>query len=63
MNGVGDPAVEIDLILLGQDAAVRVPGFWRRNCNRREIAEGIRRATVIVGELYGDFGATPAKEM
>jgi hypothetical protein len=25
VHGVGDPAVEIDLILLGQDAAVRVP--------------------------------------
>jgi hypothetical protein len=37
--------------------------FWRRNCNRRKIAEGMRRATVIVGEPCGDFGATLAQEM
>jgi hypothetical protein len=37
--------------------------FRRRNCNRREIAEGMRRATAMVGELYGDFGPTLAQEM
>jgi hypothetical protein len=37
--------------------------FCRRNCNRREIAEGMRRATAIIGERYGDFGPTLAREM
>ena len=37
--------------------------FCRRNCNRHKIAERMRRVTAIIGERYGDFGPTLAREM